>query len=98
MVESAIGAHLANAAATGMFELYYWRDRNREVDFVVRKEESITSIEVKSGRRGEGLPGREVFTATFHPSHTLRVGGNCIAIEDFLSRPVEHPGLFQIKS
>ena len=27
----AVGAHLANAAATGVCELYYWRDRNREV-------------------------------------------------------------------
>ena len=90
VVESAIGAHLANAAATGMFELYYWRDRNREVDFVVRKGESVIAIEVKSGRRGECLPGMDAFTATFHPSRTLLVGGDGIAIEDFLSRPVEH--------
>ncbi len=90
VVESAIGAHLANAAATGVIELYYWRDRNREVDFVVRKGESVTAIEVKSGRRGESLPGMDAFTATFHPSRTLLVGGDGIAIEDFLSRPVEH--------
>jgi hypothetical protein len=90
VVESAIGAHLANAAATGVIELYYWRDRNREVDFVVRKGESVTAIEVKSGRWGESLPGMEAFTATFQPSRTLLVGGDGIAIEDFLSRPVEH--------
>ena len=36
LVESAVGAHLANAAAAGDCELFYWRDRNREVDFVVR--------------------------------------------------------------
>jgi len=90
VVESAIGAHLANAAATGMFELYYWRDRNREVDFVVRKGDSITAIEVKSGGRRESLPGMDAFTTTFHPSRTLLVGGDGIMIEDFLSRPVEH--------
>lgn len=90
VVESAIGAHLANAAATGVIELYYWRDRNREVDFVVRKGESVTAIEVKSGLRGKSLPGMEAFTATFQPSRTLLVGGDGIAIEDFLSRPVEH--------
>ena len=33
--ESAVGAHLANAAAAGDCALYYWRERNREVDFVV---------------------------------------------------------------
>ena len=29
LVESAVGAHLANAAAEGDCELYYWRERNR---------------------------------------------------------------------
>lgn len=36
LVESAVGAHLANAAATGVCQVFYWRDRNYEVDFVVR--------------------------------------------------------------
>ena len=90
VVESAIGTHLANAAATGMFELYYWRDRNREVDFVVRRGKSVTAIEVKSGRRRESIPGVESFAATFKPSRTLLVGGDGIAIEEFLSQPVEH--------
>src|SRR5213079_3095864 len=31
LVESAVGAHLANAAAAGGCELFYWRDRNAEV-------------------------------------------------------------------
>lgn len=37
VVESAVGAHLANAAAGGACELYYWRERSREVDFVLRR-------------------------------------------------------------
>jgi len=36
LVESAVGAHLANAAAAGDCEVYYWRERNHEVDFVVK--------------------------------------------------------------
>ena len=36
LVESAVGAHLANAAACGECELFYWRERGAEVDFVVR--------------------------------------------------------------
>jgi predicted AAA+ superfamily ATPase len=31
VVESAVGAHLANAAASGVCELFYWRERSREV-------------------------------------------------------------------
>ena len=41
LTESAVGAHLANAAAARECELFYWRDRNREVDFVVRIGEAI---------------------------------------------------------
>ena len=36
VVESAVGAHLSNAAAAGVCDLYYWRDGDREVDFVAR--------------------------------------------------------------
>jgi len=59
LVESAVGAHLANAAAAGECEVFYWRDRNAEVDFVVRAGKSVTAIEVKSGRAREvPRPGR----------------------------------------
>ena len=36
LVESAVGAHLVNAAAAGLCQVFYWRDRNYEVDFVVK--------------------------------------------------------------
>ncbi len=36
LTESAVGAHLANAAAAGECTLFYWRERNHEVDFVSR--------------------------------------------------------------
>ena len=48
--ESAVGAHLANASASGACELFYWRDRNRKVDFVVRSGRRLMGLEVKSGR------------------------------------------------
>jgi len=44
LIESAIGAHLANAAAAGECELYYWRDRGQEVDFVVKAHARVTAI------------------------------------------------------
>ena len=42
LTESAVGGHLANAAATGECSLFYWRDRNREVDFVVQAGRALT--------------------------------------------------------
>jgi predicted AAA+ superfamily ATPase len=90
LVESAVGAHLANAAATGVCELYYWRDRNREVDFVVRKGRELTAIEVKSDRAHEAQPGLAAFAEAFKPRRQLLVGGDGIALEEFLRHPVEH--------
>jgi len=90
LVESAVGAHLANAAATGACELFYWRDRNREVDFVVRSGREVAAIEVKSGRAREAHPGLAAFAEAFKPRRRLLVGGDGIALEEFLSRPVEY--------
>ena len=90
LVESAVGAHLANAAASGVCELFYWRDRNREVDFVTRAGRTLTAIEVKSGRSSDVLPGMSAFAEAFRPARKLLVGGDGISVEEFLSRPVAH--------
>ena len=89
LVETAVGAHLSNAAADGQCEVFYWRHRNREVDFVVRAGRALTAIEVKSGRVHPALSGMAAFAEIFQPARTLLVGGDGIAVEDFLSRPVE---------
>ena len=90
LVESAVGAHLANAAAAGSCELFYWRDRNREVDFAVRAGRMVTAIEVKSGRVRETLAGMAAFEGAFRPERKLLVGGDGIEVAEFLSKPVEH--------
>jgi predicted AAA+ superfamily ATPase len=90
LVESAVGAHLANAAAAGECELFYWRERNREVDFVTRAGRWLTAFEVKSGRTPGELPGLAAFSAAFAPQRKLLVGGDGIPVEEFLSRPVGH--------
>jgi predicted AAA+ superfamily ATPase len=90
LVESAVGAHLANAAAAGECELFYWRDRNREVDFVVKAGRRLVAIEVKSGRVREMPAGMAAFTDAFKPKRTLLVGGDGIAVDEFLARPVAH--------
>ncbi len=88
LVESAVGAHLANAAARGDCETYYWRERNREVDFVVRAGNRLVAIEVKSGRTAGALPGMAAFSEAFRPTRKLLVGGDGIDVETFLLRPV----------
>ncbi len=90
LVESAVGAHLANAAAMGVCQLFYWLEGNYEVDFVVKAGRTLTAIEVKSGRVRDSLPGMAAFSAKFRPTRQLLVGGDGIGVDDFLSRPVEH--------
>lgn len=90
LVESAVGAYLANAAAGGICELFYWRERSREVDFVLRAGRVVVAIEVKSGRAPDSFPGLADFAAAFKPKRMLIVGEDGIALKEFLTRPVEH--------
>lgn len=90
LTESAVGAHLANAAAGGECLLYYWRERSQEVDFVVRAGQQLTAIEVKSTRAPQALSGMATFQTAFKPRRMLRVGGDGIALEDFFSQPLAH--------
>ncbi len=90
LVESAVGAHLANAAMQGVGTLHYWREGDREVDFVVRVGGKVTAIEVKSSRAGSTHSGTAAFVKAFNPQRTLLVGGSGIALEDFLREPVLH--------
>ena len=53
---SAVGSHLLNAAAGGECDLFHWRDRNREVDFVARSGRTLVALEMKSGRTPHALP------------------------------------------
>ncbi len=90
LLESAVGAHLANAAMLGECEIFYWRDRGREVDFVLRAGRRLIAIEVKSGRAPLAHPGSAAFAETFRVHRTLLVGGDGIAPAEFLTRPVAH--------
>lgn len=90
LVESAVGAHLANAASRGECVLHYWRERNHEVDFIVQTGRSLTAIEVKSGRSPRTLVGTAAFARAFGPDRTLLVGGDGIPLEEFLRHPVAH--------
>jgi hypothetical protein len=70
--------------------VYYWRESNREVDFVVKAGRRLTAIEVKSARSPQARPGMAAFAGAFEPQRTLLVGGDGIAVEEFLTRPVAH--------
>lgn len=82
--ESGIGAYLISQAFTHRFEVFYWRERNDEVDFILRKKGAVVAIEVKSNaeKRTEGL---DKFRQLFNPQSSFIVGDGGIGVEDFLS-------------
>lgn len=83
LVETAVGAHLLALSATQRFNVYWWREGNNEVDFVVSKGDSILAIEVKSGRI-KSTNGLTAFLNKFPTAKTLIVGSVDYPLEKFL--------------
>lgn len=84
IVESAIGAHLIDGHLKGIYDLYYWRKGNDEVDFVIVKKGKITAIEVKSGKPG-ARTGVETFRRIYSPHRMILIGNKGIPWKEFLS-------------
>ncbi|MCH7613674.1 MAG: ATP-binding protein [Candidatus Marinimicrobia bacterium] len=89
LVESAVGAHLINNATQNNLEIYYWRHINKEVDFVIKQNQSLVAMEVKSGLTGSSIVGLESFSKLFNPSKILLIGNQGITIENFFSKPID---------
>lgn len=90
LVESTIGAHLLNSSKGKNIEVYYWRERGKEVDFVLKQNSTVVAIEVKSGHKTTALPGMQAFKDAFNPKRSLLVGEQGISIADFLQKPIEY--------
>jgi predicted AAA+ superfamily ATPase len=83
LVESAVGAYLLARGKEEGFEVYWWRDRNKEVDFVIKKGSHLTALEVKSGRV-KNTGGSLAFKQLYPEALALTVGGANFGLEDFL--------------
>ncbi|UZD22180.1 ATP-binding protein [Algoriphagus halophytocola] len=87
-VESAVGAHLVNQAFKEReLHIYYWREGNDEVDFVIEYKKRIIALEVKTSKVG-GLAGLNSFATTYHPEKSLVIGTDGIPWEEFLQMDV----------
>jgi predicted AAA+ superfamily ATPase len=84
IAESGIGAYLADGASTGEYELYYWREASKEVNFVLRRGDKTLALEVKAGNRRTSLPGMEAFEKVYGKTRKLLVGNGGIPFEEFL--------------
>ena len=90
LVESAVGAYLLNGAEGTMVQIYYWRDRGQEVDYVLQSGERVVTVEVKSGRARSDYSGMDAFAKNYQPYRKLLVGGQGISLEEFLATPISN--------
>ena len=83
LVESAVGAYLLARGKEEGFEVYWWRERSNEVDFVIKKGSQITALEVKSGRV-KNTGGSLVFKQQYPEALSLIIGSANFGLEDLL--------------
>jgi hypothetical protein len=90
LVESAVGAHLVNAAASGDIALSWWRMGGDEVDFVAVDGRRVLSVEVKSGAQSGWHEGTAALRKVHRVDRSLVVGAGTLTLDEFLSNPVRH--------
>jgi uncharacterized protein len=83
MVESAVGAqllakYLTHSTVTPAIQ--YWRDGNREVDFVVRSGAELLALEVKSTKSNIAMPGLDAFCKQFPQATPQLVGAGGVPL------------------
>ena len=82
--ESAVGAHIISNAFIGDYDVFYWREKDKEVDYILKKKSRIVAIEVKSNSETYNA-GLEEIRKMYHLYATMVVGEGGMKVEDFLS-------------
>ncbi len=83
VIESIVGTYLANESLRGRFNLYYWRDRNDEVDFVIESNGRLIGIEVKSSV-SRSKKGMSAFQKIFSPVKTICIDKMRLPWQEFI--------------
>lgn len=82
-VEQAVGAHLINWTRENAHGLYYWRDGNDEVDFVLEKGKKLIGLEIKLGS-ATYHKGIQHFTKKYKPYKNLLISTESLPWQEFL--------------
>ncbi len=88
VIETAIGAHLYNKGKAKGIEVFYWREGNNEIDFVIVRNQKLIGIEVKSGF-SSGTTGMSAFQRLFNPDKVLLISNEGLTWQEFLRIPPE---------
>jgi predicted AAA+ superfamily ATPase len=88
IVESSVGAHLINSSENSECKLWYWRDGNDEVDYIVQKGRKLAAIEMKTGAHTRKT-GFDRFKKLYPESRIILVGDGGIPWQEFLKTDPE---------
>jgi predicted AAA+ superfamily ATPase len=93
IVENAVGAHLMNHLIGFPYSVYYWREKNHEVDFVIESPRKLIAVEVKSGRT-ENSQGLRKFCQIYPEASPFVIGPGHEELKVFFNtEPKEYFGL-----
>lgn len=84
LVEVTVGAHLVNLGEDQGIEVYYWRERNKEVDFVLKKGHRLAALEVKTSSAGKPHTGLAQFQKHWPETMSWIIGPDGLDLADFL--------------
>jgi predicted AAA+ superfamily ATPase len=82
-IESAAGAHLINCSKEKKWQLFYWRENNAEVDFVLSHRDQLVCLEVKSNY-SSNMDGIRSFKKSFLVHRSYLIGPKGLSVEEFL--------------
>lgn len=77
--ENAVGAHLLRSG----FEVFYWRERDLEIDFIARRQGAVFAVEVGISNKKRAAPLARLAEKSGIP-RTLIIGPSGIGIDEFL--------------
>jgi predicted AAA+ superfamily ATPase len=89
VIESSVGAHLINHSISQNYSVYYWRERNDEVDFVLERRGKVIALEIKSNET-QSNKGLDIFKNKFKPDKLYLISNRGLSWQDLLKiNPVE---------
>jgi hypothetical protein len=90
IVESSVGTHLVNQANTHPnATLYYWREDDAEVDYVIVYGSRVIGIEVKSWDGGISQKSADRFAGRFLGAKLMLVGKHGIPYDVFMRTSID---------
>lgn len=82
-VEHSIGSCLLNQSRINSFDIFYWREGNDEVDFIIQKGKKAIPIEVKTAK-AKNYKGITKFTGKYKAYKNILISSEGLEWQDFL--------------